>query len=433
MPDRLRPSPGTDANGKGRVLVVGTTPDYVELLRSQHPRRCLFLTESGLRQRAVEPQPGEEEEVLFRWEEQQSAFEALRQHGDRHEIHIEGVACFDCESMPLASLIAARLGLPYPLSEAVARCRNKAEMRRCWQATGTPCPRSVDARGPDEAVRFFRENNGPCVLKPLTGSGSELVFRVDNEAECRRAFGQIVAGVAARRGDPLYRLCEKEPPSVQVEECVAGDEFSCDFLIDAGLVQILRVARKHPRRGGPFGTIGAYEIETDRHPPCQDSRLGPDLLRAATALGIDRGICMVDFIVRDGRPVFLELTPRCGGDCLPSLLRIACGLDVLGLALRFSAGSVASPVTRAVEPAVALRLFADACGTLEQADATALAADPRVVCVELTKKPGSQVRLPPADYDSWVLGHVVYLPDRSRGIAEQNEELASLFRTRIAP
>ena len=188
-----------------------------------------------------------------------------------------------------------------------------------------------------------------------------------------------------------------------------------------------------PGRAGPFGTIEAYEIEPQRPSPLQDSRLGPDLLRAAASLGIDRSICMADFIVRDGRPLFLELTPRCGGDCIPTLLRAACGLDVLGLALCFSSGSVAGPATHVCAPTVALRLFADAGGTLEHADATALKADPRVLSVEITGRVGSRVQMPPADYDSWVLGHAIYRPEGSRGTAEQNEELASLFRTRITP
>jgi len=433
MFDCRRPRSDITSNGKGRVLVVGTTPDYVDLLRRQCPDRCLFLTESRLRRQATEPQPEEEEEVLYRWEKQLSAWEVLRRHRDRHGIRIDGIACFDCESMPLASFLARQFGLPYPSSEAVGRCRNKARMRRCWQVNGTPCPRSLVARRPDEAVRFLHEIGGACVLKPLSGSGSELVFRVDQEADCRQAFEQVTAGLRARRAAPLYRSCKEGRASVLLEEYVEGDEFSCDFLIERRRVRVIRLTGKYRRREGPFGAIEAYELSSDRPDVCRDSRLEPYLLRAASSLGIDRAICMADFVVSGNRPVFLELTPRCGGDCLPSLLKTACDFDVLGLALRFAGESVGNVKVRVAEPVVALRLFANRAGTLLQTDTTALADDPRVLSVVLTRQPGAQLQLPPLDYDSWILGHVIYRPDPLRDVSVQNDELTSLFRMRIAP
>ena len=157
-----------------------------------------------------------------------------------------------------------------------------------------------------------------------------------------------------------------------MEEWVEGDEFSCDFLVEKGRVRVIRLARKHPRRNGPLGTIEAYELSPNLPDACRDSRLAPLLLRAASSLGIDRAICMADFIVRGDQPVFLELTPRCGGDCLPSLLKTACDFDVLGLAIRFARETVDKAVVRVNESTVALRLFADRAGTLEWTDTAAL-------------------------------------------------------------
>ena len=124
MLDHRRPNGRSEPNGRSRVLVVGTTPDYVDLLRRNHPEACLFLTEFRLRLLAEEPQPNNDEEVLYRWNRQLSAIELLKRHEERYGVKIIGVACFDCESMPLASLIAKRFRLPYPSLEAVDRCRN---------------------------------------------------------------------------------------------------------------------------------------------------------------------------------------------------------------------------------------------------------------------------------------------------------------------
>jgi len=432
MFDRPRPKGRSELNGRSRVLVVGTTPDYVDLLRREHPEECLFLTEFQLRLHAKEPPPNNDEEILYRGNKRLSAIELLKRHQDRYGIKVVGVACFDCESMPLASLVAKRLGLPYPSLEAVDRCRNKRRMKQQWRAGGTLTPRFSVVRRLEEAVEFHHQIGGPCVMKPLSGSGSELVFRVENETDCRLSFGKIIAGITARRTAPLYRFCKEGRASVLMEEWVEGDEFSCDFLVEKGRVRVIRLARKHLRQSGPSGTIEAYELSPDLPDACRDSRLAPLLLHAASSLGIDRAICMADFIVHDDRLVFLELTPRCGGDCLPPLLKTACNFDVLGLAIRFARESVDKGVVRVNASTVALRLFADRAGTLEWTDTAALVDDPRVLSVALTRRLGDQVKLPPLDYDSWILGHVIYRPEPGRRVPEQNDELRSLFQMRIA-
>ena len=432
MFDRRRSNGRSKPNGRERVLVVGTTPDYVDLLRREHPDSCLFLTESRLRLRAQEPQPKDREEVLYRGDRQLSSIELLEHHEDRHGIEVVGVVCFDCESMPLASLIARRLQLPYPSPEAIDRCRNKRRMKEFWRTGGTPTSRFAVVSQSEEATEFLHYIGRPCMLKPLSGSGSELVFRVEDEADCRRSFEEIVAGLTVRRTSPLYRSCKEGRVSVLMEELVEGEEFSCDFLVEKGRARIIRLTRKHPRRGGPAGTIEAYELSPSLPDACRDVRLTPWLLRAASSLGIVRAICMADFIVREGQPVFLEVTPRCGGDCLPSLLKTACNFDVLGLAIRFARETVDRQVVRVRESTVALRLFADRSGMLECTDTDLLLKDPRVISVVLTRQPGDQVRLPPLDYDSWVLGHAIYRPEPGRTVSEQNDELTSLFQMKIA-
>ena len=416
-----------------RVLVVGTTTDYVDLLRREHRDECIFLTESRLRIRAKEPPPDDSEEVLYWGDKPFSAIELVKQHQERYGIQIVGIACFDCESMPLASLMARQFGLPYPSPEVIGRCRNKRRMKERWKADGTPTPRFSTVSRSEEAVEFLHQVGGPCVMKPFSGSGSELVFRVDDEAGCLQSFERIIAALASRKTAPLYRSCKEGRTSVLMEEWGQGDEFSCDFIVEKGRVLVIRLTRKHLRRGDSAGIVEAYELSRNLPDVCRDSRLAPWLLHAASSLGIDRAICMADFIVQGDQPLFLELTPRCGGDCLPSLLKTAYGFDVLGLAIRFSRRTVRTGIVRRRQPIVALRLFADRAGTLEWTDTVPLVADRRVLSVVLTRRRGDPVELPPIDYDSWILGHVIYRPYPGRSVPEQNNELNSLFQMKITP
>ena len=54
-----------------------------------------------------------------------------------------------------------------------------------------------------------------------------------------------------------------------------------------------------------------------------------------------------------------------------------------------------------------IRLVARQGGRLQRVSAEALKDDPRVLEIGLTKEPGHFITLPPADYNSWVLGYII--------------------------
>ena len=70
------------------------------------------------------------------------------------------------------------------------------------------------------------------------------------------------------------------------------------------------LARKIPAGNTPFGTTAGYALQDD--PPAGISRAVflDTLRRSAATLDIQRGICMLDFIVRGSEMVLLEIAPR---------------------------------------------------------------------------------------------------------------------------
>jgi hypothetical protein len=133
---------------------------------------------------------------------------------------------------------------------------------------------------------------------------------------------------------------------------------------------------------------------------------------------------MLDFMVCEGRIVLLELAPRPGGDCLPFLLRRSRGLDILKLFMDFSRRQPLrlnhSSDSRAF---IGLRLHARQSGILKKIDANRLQQDSRVHEIHLIRKPGHSIKLPPDDYDSWLLGHIIFEPDAVGEVAAQCHEL----------
>jgi hypothetical protein len=141
---------------------------------------------------------------------------------------------------------------------------------------------------------------------------------------------------------------------------------------------------------------------------------------------------MLDFIVRDGEMLLLELAPRPGGDCLPALLFDALDLDILAATVEFAAGtSVSSSRSLGTATRVGLRLHASAEGRLLSIDTSEARRDPRVRALELIRAPGHLVRLPPVDYDSWLLGHAIFEPFAHLSTELQCEDLCSKIRVDI--
>jgi len=421
-----------------RVVVVGTTSDYIDIIRRRFPGRAVFLTDAREREAATEATPDAATEALCDLTQPERALSLLVEHLRRHRLQPSGVACYDCESMALAALVARSLSLPYPSAEAMAACRSKLISKQLWRRAGLPCPEAAPVSRLSDALGFMDRVGGPVVLKPLTGSGSEYTFGCADHDECTEAFRTIESRVPHH---PNVRMYAPSGPGGQsagtrhlfaIEELVQGTEYSCDFVIDGDRVELIRLAGKIPARGRSFGTTLAYVVPVELPPEFDMARFRAQVREAALAVGLDRALGMLDFIVRGPTAVMLEIAPRPGGDCLPPLLLRSAGLDVLGAALDFAEGR---PVP-VLEPAkwrrlVGLRLFADRAGVLGAIDAAAIREDRRVLECSLKHAPGHRVVLPPDDYDSRILGHVVFEPAASPSIERQCSDMAGKLQIEI--
>jgi len=419
-----------------RVVVVGTTSDYIDLIRKRYPGRTLFITDTSERARASEEAPAPCDEVLCSLRDASAALASLRSHLQTYGLTAAGVAGFDCESLGLAAELARALGLPFPTLSSVSLCRNKFLSKEAWHAAGVDCPRAGIVRSASEACSFLADLGRPVILKPLTGSGGELVFRCAEQADCVSALEIMHRRLAELGASRMYTPGQAgsagfDPlQEVVIEELVGGHEYSCDFLLAEGRLEIIRMAEKVPAAGAHAGTTAAYILPAvlpEEVPGFQEQ-----LRRAAAALGLERAICMVDFLVWQGRAYLLELTPRPGGDCLPWLIRQCSGLDMLGLALDFAQGrEVRLPEPSDWQRLVGLRLFAGRAGVVRHIDDRALRQDGRVREVLIKRQPGHRVVMPPQDYDSRLLGHVVFQPSPEIPVEEQCVDLSGKLTVTI--
>lgn len=417
-----------------RVLVVGTTPDYVDIINRRFPGRALFLTDARQRQGATEPTPDQSSELLLDLQSPQLVERLLQEHLSRYQSEISGVTCFDCESLALAAELARMLGLPFVSRQAVRSSRNKYLSKIAWRQSGVSCPVAALGSRISDAESFLKTIGGAIVIKPLTGSGSELVFVCRDINDSFRAVRKL-KGRLARHPDQLMYPGgpgkddqDNAREFFVMEEFIGGREYSADFVVDKDLVNIIRIAAKIPAVGQSNGTTSAYIVPAELPATFELGELTTQLRDAVKSLDIKRAICMVDFIIRDEQPYLLELTPRIGGDCLPPLIMQSCGLDMLELALDFAEGkSTPLPAASRWTPLVGLRLFAQRSGVIAHLDANELERDPRVREVYLKRRAGYRVVMPPEDYDSRLLGHVIFRPYSWNHVEQECGELFALL------
>jgi hypothetical protein len=120
---------------------------------------------------------------------------------------------------------------------------------------------------------------------------------------------------------------------------------------------------------------------------------------------------MVDFLVCGQEISLLEMTPRPGGDCIPHLLRRSGGVDIISLALAFARQQpIAFNGSHVNGQYVGLRLHARKPGRIAGFKTESLEQDPCIKEINLVRQVGHVVTMPPEDYDSWYLGHVIFQP-----------------------
>ncbi|MFC1817154.1 acetyl-CoA carboxylase biotin carboxylase subunit family protein, partial [Thermodesulfobacteriota bacterium] len=207
----------------------------------------------------------------------------------------------------------------------------------------------------------------------------------------------------------LYGMMSAGSDGILAEEYVEGEEYSCDFIIENGRIHVLRMARKVLFKNSPFGTADAYILPAALPDGIDRQYVERTLYQSARLLGLSRAICMLDFLIRDNEIVLLEIAPRPGGDCLPFLIRQNSGLDMLKLSLDFAQQRpIRLPISASAGSHIGVRLHARHGGVLQKIDAGKLRPDRHVCQIHLTRRPGHVVQMPPEDYDSWLLGHVIF-------------------------
>jgi len=261
----------------------------------------------------------------------------------------------DDQGVMTAALAAERLGLPHNPPLAVARTRDKAAMRQALADAHVAQPRfALLAAGADVAAAA-RQTGLPCVVKPLSLSGSRGVIRADDPDGARAAV-ERVRGILATAGEP-------DDAPLLLESYLPGVEVAVEGLLRSGRLQLLAIFDKPDPLEGPYFEETLY-VTPSRLPAPVLAEIERITAQAARALGLREGPVHAELRVDDQKVSMLELAARSIGGLCSRALRFGVSVSLEQLILRHALGLDMDDVGRESMAAGVMMLPIPQAGTL---------------------------------------------------------------------
>lgn len=166
----------------------------------------------------------------------------------------------------------------------------------------------------------------PCVLKPVDDSGSNGVSICNSEGDLKRALEAEMVRNINERGYSLERKW-------LIEEFIQGAEYSAEMLHTSEGWKLISVTQKD--------IYGIHAVESG-HVTSKDlspiKNLEEYCVQLLSEFNLQSGAAHIEFIVKDDDPYLVEINPRLAGDCIPDLVEMATGVDMVEAVLDQAVG-----------------------------------------------------------------------------------------------
>jgi biotin carboxylase len=234
----------------------------------------------------------------------------------------------DDYTVELAANIAQALGLQHNPPDAARFSRRKDLAREQLRQHSIPTPdfRRIDLLKPLELqIAGFPF---PCVVKPISLSGSRGVIRVDNVTEFVAACERVknIVNMLSKDEEKNILLAETYIPGVEV--AVEG------FLKDSEFVPLALFDKPDPLEGPYFEET--YYITPSRLPVETQQQIYTQVHAACQAYGLKTGPVHAELRLHDGEAWIIEVASRTiGGECA-QLLKFGTGYSLEQLVIAHS-------------------------------------------------------------------------------------------------
>ena len=247
------------------------------------------------------------------YDDPMKAVDSVKEFASHHPV--SAVIGVDDEGVILAHEIAAALRLRHNPVESVAATRNKFAMRTFLHQAGVSQPEFflIESGNRRETPSF----GFPCVVKPLSLSGSRGVIRVDNEAEFASACERVVDIV---QKDKQSRVQE----DVLVESFIPGEEVALEGVLVEGELHVLALFDKPDPLNGPYFEETIY-VTPSRHPKEKQMEIVECAQKGIEALGLRTGPVHAEIRFNGTGAFLIEVAARSIGGFCSKVLRFTNG------------------------------------------------------------------------------------------------------------
>lgn len=223
----------------------------------------------------------------------------------------------------LGLVAAARLNEEFALGgnslRTVSLLKDKSAMRGHLAGLGLSPVRFRVVHSADELAGFLTELGGPGIVKPLDFGGSADVHRVDGPHRAAEVWSLVEAAGRER---------------MLAEEFLTGHEVSVEGFSADGVHTVVAVTDK---------LLGAGFVEAGHSVPArvdQDTReeIAALTARLLDAVGLVEGPSHTEIMITADGLRIIESHNRAGGDNIPELVRLACGVDLVRAAVAVPLG-----------------------------------------------------------------------------------------------
>ncbi len=223
----------------------------------------------------------------------------------------------------LGLVAAARLNEDFGLGgnslRTVTLLKDKSAMRNHLADLGLSPVRFRVVHSARELTAFLTELGGPGIVKPLDFGGSADVHRVDGPHRAAEIWSRVEAAGRER---------------MLVEEFLTGYEVSVEGFSTDGLHTVVAITDK--LLGTGFVEVGhSVPASVDEHVRAAIAELTARLL---DAVGLVEGPSHTEIMITADGLRIIESHNRAGGDNIPELVRLACGVDLVRAAVAVPLG-----------------------------------------------------------------------------------------------
>lgn len=367
--------------------------------------------------------------VVLDLDEPELAAKQIVEHAAR--VGLDAIVAVDDRGVLPAAIAAEELGLPHNPPDAVAVTRDKARLRERLRGK-VPQPLFRVGRAGDDIGALAEQVGPPCVVKPVSLSGSRGVIRADSATDAQEAADRIRHILTCSDSDPDGPLL--------VESYVPGREVAVEGLLRDGDLDVLAIFDKPDPLEGPYFEETLY-VTPSRLPDDVQERLRQVTADAAAAIGLREGPVHAEARVtperedgegHGGDVVFLELAARSIGGLCSRALRFGLGVSLEEVLLLHALGRPLSDLKREPAASGVMMLPIPSAGVLRGVDGREEAEQvPGIVGSQITVATGSGIE-PLPDGDRY-LGFLFARGETPADVERSLRDAAAALDVRIDP